>query len=193
MWIKKTGLILGPLLFALILLLVKPDFAGSGSTAMLALMALMLVWWILEAVPLAITALLPLVLFPVFGIMKMDEAGTAYANPVIFLFMGGFMLALGLEKSGLHKRIALHIVQLTGTKPAGLVLGFLLSSALLSMWISNTATAVMMLPIAISVLQMFEDAAPSEKQSLGAPLMLSIAYGANIGGTMTLLALLPTL
>ncbi len=193
MRIKKLGLLLGPLLFFLILLFVKADFAGKGSTPMLALMALMLTWWILEAVPLAVTALLPLLLFPLFGIMKMDEAGVSYANPVIFLFMGGFMLALGLEKSGLHERIALHIVKITGTKPSGLVLGFLLSSALLSMWISNTATAVMMLPIALSVQQMFRSTDEKIQHSLAAPLMLSIAYGANIGGTMTLIGTPPNI
>jgi sodium-dependent dicarboxylate transporter 2/3/5 len=193
MRIKKLGLLLGPILFFLILLFVKADFAGKGSTPMLALMALMLVWWILEAVPLAITAMLPLLLFPLFGIMKMDEAGVSYANPVIFLFMGGFMLALGLEKSGLHERIALHIVKITGTKPSGLVLGFLLSSALLSMWISNTATAVMMLPIALSVQQMFPSSDEKIRHSLAAPLMLSIAYGANIGGTMTLIGTPPNI
>jgi len=151
----------------------------------------MAVWWITEALPIPVTALLPLVLFPVLGILPMAEAAAPYANEVIFLFMGGFFLAAGMEGSELHRRVALTIIRLVGLGPERLVLGFMLATAFLSMWISNTATAAMMLPIGVAVVELFRGDQPAEGFPLGVALMLGIAYGASIGGVATLIGTPP--
>lgn len=160
-------------------------------------MAWMVCWWISEAAPVAITALLPLVLFPALGVMSMTESAAPYANTSIFLFMGGFMIALALEKHKLHERIALNLIKLTGTSGNGIILGFSLATGFLSMWISNTATAMMMLPIALSVIELLKNTHTQttgvEKQeryfALG--LMLSIGYMASIGGMATVIGTPP--
>ena len=138
-------LILGPLLFAIIIA-IEPS---SSVARVLGLCSWMLVWWISEIVPIPITALLPLLLFPLLEIFSIREAAQSYANPIIYLFLGGFLMALAVEKHGLHKRIALNLISFLGTTPRQLLLGFMLSTAILSMWISNTATTVMMLPVAV--------------------------------------------
>nr|WP_246206021.1 DASS family sodium-coupled anion symporter [Fulvivirga aurantia] len=161
----------------------------------LAVASWMITWWVTEAIPIPATSLLPIVLLPLLGIFKVSEATAPYASSIIFLFMGGFLIALALEKHNLHKRIALNLLRLTGSSGNGIILGFMAATALLSMWISNTATAVMMLPIALSVANLLlkkdtEKLTRSEKNfSLG--LMLSIAYAANIGGSMTLIGTPP--
>lgn len=157
----------------------------------------MVIWWIGEAVPVPVTALLPLVLLPYLGVFNIAQSTAPYANPIIFLFMGGFMIALALEKHKLHLRIALNILKLTGTSGDGIILGFMISTALLSMWISNTATAVMMLPVALSVIELLRDNKNSGKdkkrERFALALMLCIAYAANIGGTMTLIGTPPNI
>ncbi len=157
------------------------------------LAAWMVIWWITEAVPLPVTALLPLIFLPLANISPIAEAASAYANPVIFLFMGGFMLALALQKHRLHERIALNILRFTGTSGNGIILGFTIATAVLSMWVSNTATAVMMLPIAISVTDLLLSDAKlsSDERKFALGLMLSIAYAANIGGFMTIIGTPP--
>ncbi len=178
------------LVFYIILVSLDTD---EGIARTLGLAVWMVSWWILEAVPMAVTALLPLVCLPLFNISPISESAVAYANPVIFLFMGGFMLALALQKHRLHERIALNILKITGTSGNGIILGFILATALLSMWVSNTATAVMMLPIAVSVIGLLledHEITKSERRfALG--LMLSIAYSANIGGFMTIIGTPP--
>ena len=114
----------------------------------------MIIWWISEAVAIPVTALLPMALFPIFGVMDIGSVTGNYANPIVYLFFGGFVIALALEKVQLHKRIALSILKLTGTRANGIVLGFMLATALMSMWISNTASTVVMLPIAVSVISL---------------------------------------
>ncbi len=162
---------------------------------MLALGAWMVTWWVTEAAPIPVTALLPMVLFPLFTIATAREAAAPYGDSIIFLFMGGFMIALGLEKHNLHQRIALNLIRLTGTSGNGIIMGFMLSTALISMWISNTATAVMMLPIATSVTKLLgseiseTDKPKFEKFATG--LMLSIAYAASIGGIATIIGTPP--
>ena len=151
----------------------------------------MAVWWITEAVPIPVTALLPLVLFPGLGVLTMADAAAPYANEVIFLFMGGFFLAAAMEGSGLHRRVALGIISRVGLGPERLVLGFMLATAFLSMWISNTATAAMMLPIGVAVVELFRGNEPREGFPLGVALMLGIAYGASIGGVATLIGTPP--
>lgn len=153
----------------------------------------MIIWWIFEAIPIFATALLPMILFPVTGVFSLVDATSPYASPIIFLFMGGFMLALAMEKHQLHRRIALSLIRLTGTNANGIILGFMLATAVLSMWISNTATAVMMLPIALSVVKLLEF---SENQFSGfnrfkTALFLSIAYSANVGGMATIIGTPP--
>lgn len=153
---------------------------GAAPAAMAAVVAWMAVWWISEAVPLAVTSLLPVVLYPLLGIMDLPATAACYGRDVIFLFLGGFLLALGVERSGLHRRIALHIVHRIGASPAQLVLGSMLAAALLSMWINSTAAVLVMLPIGMSLLS----AAPGHAR-LGAAIALAVGYGATIGGMAT--------
>ena len=144
--------------------------------------------WISEAIPFAVTALLPVVLFPFAGICNVTVAAAPYANPVIFLFLGGILIANGLQRSCLHKRIALKIICLAGTRQSALIAGFLVASAFLSMWVSNTAVALMMLPIAISVIVLFR---AQNDTSFAPALVLTVAYGSSIGGMSTLVGTAP--
>ena len=151
----------------------------------------MAVWWMTEAIPIPATALLPLVVLPIAGIGTMRETAAPYANPIIFLFLGGFILAAGLEASGLHRRLALGIIRLAGTTPRRLIAGFMVATAFLSMWISNTATVMMMLPIAVSTLAVVEPDTESPNPHLPIALLLGVAYAANIGGLATLIGTPP--
>ncbi len=192
---KKVGLFLGPLLFAALLSFPAPAFLEGAAWRVLAMAVWMLAWWITEAVPLPVTALLPVLLLPLLGVMNMREAAAPYANPVVFLFMGGFMIGLAMERWSLHRRIALNIVRLTGARADGIILGFMLATAAMSMWISNTATTIMMLPIALSVVGLLQDrvGVRSEKgiRAFALSMMLGIAYAANIGGTATIIGTPP--
>lgn len=163
-------------------------------TRTLAVALLMAVWWIAEAVPLAVTALLPVALFPLLGVMDMKIVSATYFNSVIFLFMGGFIIALAMQKWNLHRRIALHILMITGVSPGRILLGFMMATAFLSMWMSNTATAMMMMPILISVINKLEEAI-GEKQvkDYSTGLLLGVAWGASIGGIATLVGTPPNL
>lgn len=188
------GLVLGPILF---LGIMAVPFGDRGETHRLAAVAcLMATWWITEAIPIAATALLPLVLFPFLGILNSNDTARQYANSSIFLFTGGFILALGIEKWGLHRRIAMRIVLAVGEGPKRLVLGFMIASAFLSMWISNTATAMMMLPIGMSVTGLAGERAKGSRAGVAAfsaALMLAIAYGSNLGGVATLIGTPPNI
>lgn len=192
---KTVGLILGPLLFALFYFLLSQTALSYKGVVVLSLGAWMVTWWVSEAAPIPVTALLPMILFPLFTVATAREAAAPYGDSIIFLFMGGFMIALGLEKHNLHTRIALNLIRLTGTSGNGIIMGFMLSTALISMWISNTATAVMMLPIATSVTKLLAgeigeaDKPKFEKFATG--LMLSIAYAASIGGIATIIGTPP--
>lgn len=191
--IKVIGLFLGPILFALALTLQSSEFLNPMAWRVLGVAFWMVAWWISEAAPLAVTALLPIILFPALGVFEVKEATAPYASPVIFLFMGGFFIALGLEEHGLHKRIALGLIKITGTSANGIILGFMIATGFLSMWISNTATTIMMLPIAASVVKLVEheslDSNGFSKFALA--LMLGIAYSANIGGLATIIGTPP--
>ncbi|MFV2071324.1 MAG: DASS family sodium-coupled anion symporter [Thermoanaerobaculales bacterium] len=181
-----VGRILGPAAF--LLLLVVPTGNLSGSAKLVAAVIVwMAVWWMTEAAPLAVTSMLPLILFPLLAIRGVRDVAPNYSNHMIFLFLGGFVLALAVERSGLHRRFALAILQAIGSSPRRLVWGFLLATAMLSMWLSNTATTLMMLPIAAGV--------GSRLDHPGAPtrLMLAVAYGASIGGIGTLVGTPPNL
>ncbi len=185
------GLILGPVLF-IITLFLDLDPSNPSVTYTLAVAVLMAVWWISEAIPISITSLLPVVLFPLFGIMNGKEVSSTYFNHVIFLFIGGFMVALAMEKWNLHKRIALKLLMWVGTKPANILFGFMFATAFLSMWMSNTATAMMMIPIVLSVISGL-----NSKKKIGkkfhVALLLGIAYSASIGGIATLVGTPPNL
>lgn len=188
------GLLVGPLLLVLVLLVPAPEGLSPAGWRTVAVGVLMATWWVTEAIPIPATALLPLVLFPTLGVSGMDEAAAPYANPLVFLFLGGFVLALAMQRWALHRRIALSIVRAVGTRPHNLVLGFMLATAFLSMWVSNTATAVMMLPIGLSVIDLVlrGEAAPDPGHShFAVCLMLGIAYGASIGGLATLIGTPP--
>ncbi|MDH5824373.1 DASS family sodium-coupled anion symporter [Luteimonas sp. RD2P54] len=170
------------------------DPAGRATAAVAVWMA---VWWLGEALPLAATALLPVVVFPLLGVLSPAEAARPYASDIIFLFMGGFMLGLAMERWGLHRRIALRILLLVGTSPRRLVAGFMVATALLSMWISNTAAAIILLPVGLSVVAMLlrEGAEVPEREArvFATGLMLAIAYSASIGGSATLIGSPPNL
>ena len=153
----KAGLFLGPALFLLITLAPAPEGLATEGKYVLATTIWMACWWISESVPLAVTAMLPLVLFPITQVMTIESTAIPYANPNVFLILGGFVLAVTLERWNLHKRLALNIILVTGTSPNRLVLGFMLATAFLSMWISNTATTMMLLPIAIAVIKQSSD------------------------------------
>jgi len=191
---SQFGLYLGLLLFFALLIIPAPEGLDAVAWKTAAVAILMATWWITEAIPIYATALLPIVLFPVLGISPIGDTTAPYANPLIFLFMGGFIIAIAMQNWNLHKRIALRIVNFVGVKPSSIIIGFIIASAFLSMWVSNTATALMMLPIAISVLQFVEkksdgNAAPVTNFEL--VLVLSIAYACNIGGIGTLIGTPP--
>ena len=155
--IQKIGFVLGLISFLIILIFFNPDPQNPNVGKVAAVAVLMAIWWITEALPMAATSLVPLVFFPLLGVLSGSEISGSYINSVIFLFIGGFMLAIAMENWGLHKRIALKIISIFGGTANSILFGFMFSGAFLSMWISNTATAVMMLPIALAVITKIEN------------------------------------
>ncbi len=191
-YVRFTGLLLGIVLFAAVLLFVNLDPEKPAATATLAVALLMAVWWIFEVVPLAITALLPVVLYPVLGIMNGKTVSAVYFNDIIFLFIGGFIVALAMQRWNLHKRIALRILLLTGSNPGKILFGFMGATAFLSMWISNTATTMMMIPILLSIIeQISENMDKRSASQFTVGLLLGVAYSASIGGVATLVGTPP--
>ena len=189
-----TGLILGPVLFFILIFWIDLRDLSDQGEAVLACTAWIAVWWITEPIPIPVTSLLPLVIFPLSGALDINTTASSYGNKMIFLYMGGFMIAIAMEKWNLHKRIALSIIKSVGTNASNIILGFMIATALLSMWISNTATTLMMLPIALAVTsQLMEIFRRSNKndvknaEKFGVALMLGIAYSASIGGMATLI------
>ena len=194
MTVSKTfGLFLGPIVF-LIFLNLPYELVSEKGDAVIAVALWMLFWWITEAVSISVTALLPLLLFPLLKILPIADVGANYGSPIVFLFFGGFVMALALEKVNLHKRIALNIIRLTGTTPNKVVLGFMIATAALSMWISNTASTVVMLPIALSVISLLindDDGFTKNDQNFALSVMLGIAFSANAGGIATVIGTPP--
>lgn len=198
---QLIGFFGGPILFITVLLLPESAELSSSALRVAAVAVLMASWWITEAIPIPATALLPIALFPVLGVMKASEATVQYANHIIFLFLGGFFIAVTMEKWHLHTRIALHTIRIIGLGPSRIILGFMLATAFLSMWISNTATAMMMLPIAMAVVRQATDIINANNADnidtrpshfrFGTALMLGIAYGASIGGVATIIGTPP--
>jgi len=193
--VKRILFLLAPVIFLLLVLFPevldkeRPVIAYTAGVAIL-----MAVWWMTEVVPLAVTALIPVALFPLLGIMNGKAVAETYFNHLIFLFIGGFLMALAMEKWHLHRRIALRLLLWIGLSPARILLGFMLTSAFLSMWISNTATTMMMVPILLSIVAKMEEVNASETtRKMEKGLLLGIAYAASIGGIATLIGTPPNL
>ncbi|WP_051786251.1 SLC13 family permease [Endozoicomonas numazuensis] len=189
-YIWLLGLTAGVSLFVLTLLLPAPESMPVAAWQCAGLALMMAVFWSLEILPIPITALMPLLVAPLVGLVSLDKAASAYAHPVIYLFMGGFMLGLAMERWNLHRRIALLTMLASGTGERRQVIGFMLATAFISMWVSNTATAIMMLPIGMSVIAMMKEERGSHGNFPSA-LLLAIAYGASIGGFGTLIGTPP--
>jgi sodium-dependent dicarboxylate transporter 2/3/5 len=191
--VRRIGFVGGLAVFALLLLLPAPGGLSPEGWRAAAIAVLMASWWLTEAVPIPVTALLPLVLFPALGVLTMQEAAAPYANELIFLFMGGFFLATAMERWSVHRRIALAIMARVGTSPKRLLLGIMVAACFVSMWISNTATTAMMLPIALAVGAMFRppELAAGKPYHFGIALMLGIAYASSLGGVGTLVGTAP--
>jgi sodium-dependent dicarboxylate transporter 2/3/5 len=192
-WLRTWGpVIAGPAIGGLIWLLPAPARMPAAAHAVAGLAAWMAVWWLTAVLPLAVTALLPLALLPLITRSGVEQTAHPYADPIIFLFLGGFFLAAATERWQLHRRLALAVIGAVGTDPPRLVLALMVATAFVSMWISNTATAVMMLPLASAVLDLARREAPADSHSLGRALMLGVAYAASIGGIATLIGTPPT-
>lgn len=188
--LNPVGLVAGLVAFALFLAFFSPDGLDRPALMVAAIGVLMAIWWATEAIPLSVTALVPVIAFPIAGVVPIDEAAAPYANPIIFLFLGGFLVALAVERSQLHRRIALLIFRALGSSGRGLVAGFMLAAALLSMWISNTSATLMLFPIAVSLALVVGETSPGltakAKHDFQIALLLGLAYGASIGGVATL-------
>ena len=191
--LKTWGLTGGLLLPGFTWLSFPAEMQDQGAAYMAVIALMMAIFWMTEALPLAATALIPLVAFPLLGLSSTKSVASAYINSTIFLFIGGFLLAIALQRWDLHKRIALAILSWIGAQPKRLILGFLLASAFLSMWISNTATAIMMVPIALSIIQRGATSGAPQNRSLTIGLLIAIAYGATLGGITTLVGTPPNL
>ncbi|MFQ5507816.1 MAG: SLC13 family permease [Leptospirillia bacterium] len=195
--VRQVGLLLGPLAFAAVCLLPTPEGLTDPGQRTAGVAGWMAIWWISEAVPIYVTALLPIALFPLLGILKAGNLASAYGHHFIYMFMGGFMLARTIERWNLHERIALHIVRIIGVSPSRLILGMMLATAFLSMWISNTASTLIMLPIGMAILMEAALIAGTtveehpELSTMATCLMLAVAYAANIGGMGTLVGTAP--
>ena len=201
-WAGTAGRVIGGALFVAILFGPNPAGLNPAGRRLAAVTLLMAVWWLTQAIPIAATSLIPLVTFPLLGIQSAGQVSAAYINRSIFLFLGGFLIAMGIEKWGLHRRMALHVIRVLGSSPKRVVLGFMLATAFLSMWISNTASTLLMMPIGLAMLTSLHEASgfvpakpsvagvASERhpalEELSTVLMLAIAYSASIGGLTTL-------
>ncbi|CAM5217038.1 Sodium-dependent dicarboxylate transporter SdcS OS=Ureibacillus acetophenoni OX=614649 GN=SAMN05877842_11341 PE=3 SV=1 [Ureibacillus acetophenoni] len=196
---QLIGLFLGPILFALTLIFFHPEGLSSEARGVLASTIWIATWWITEAIPIPVTSLLPLVLFPLTGSLNMKTTAASYGDETIFLFMGGFIIALAMEKWNLHRRIAISIISAVGTNMDRIVLGFMIATGFLSMWISNTATAMMMIPIGLAIINQVSNSLKDDPTidtspqgfAFGKALMLGIAYAASLGGIATLIGTPP--
>ena len=190
---RLVALIAGPVVALVLWSLPSPEGMPAEAWRLVSLASWMVIWWLGEAVPIPATALLPIPLMPLYGIGDMGPVAANYAHPLVFLFLGGFLLAAAMQRWGLHRRIALRIVKVVGTSPGGIIAGFMLATAFLSMWISNTATTIMMFAVGLSVVEFVSRKVTDENtiHNFGVALMLSIAYAASIGGVGTLIGTPP--
>ena len=194
---KKRGFLTGVFVFLMLLILPIPSGLNASAWSVAAVVTLMAIWWATEAIPVPVTALLPLALFPLLDVASFKEAALPFANPNIYLFLGGFMLALAIERSGLHKRMALRMIIASGSNGSKLIGGFMLVAALISMFVMNTSTTLMLLPIGLAVCSVVSTTIPgisiSETKFFDTALMLGIAYAATIGGMSTLVGTAPNI
>lgn len=189
---KWIGFLGGIAVFLLMVFSSPPENLSPEGWYTAAVALLMAIWWMTEVMPIAATAMLPLVLFPVLGIVGITDAATPYANPMIFLFLGGFIIAIAMQRWDLHRRIALNIISVIGTRPRSIIVGFMVATAFMSMWVSNTAATIMMLPIALSVIELTKSGNPTESQlqeyrNFALTLMLAIAFSSSVGGLGTII------
>jgi solute carrier family 13 (sodium-dependent dicarboxylate transporter), member 2/3/5 len=187
----RIGLWLGPLWLLVTLLTPAPAGMGEPAWLCIGMALLMATWWATEAIPIPATSLIPLVLIPALGLGSMGDAAASYANPIIYLFLGGFLLGMAMQRWYLHRRLALHVLRLVGHQPRRQIAGFMIATGFLSMWVSNTATTIMMLPIGVSVIALLGDSDPEELKRYATALLLAIAYSASIGGVATLIGTPP--
>ncbi len=185
--ISLVGLVFGISVFLFFLVSSPPEGLSKLAWLTAGITILMTIWWISEAIPIYATGFIPIILFPLLGLFELKIVASSYAHPLVLLFLGGFIIASAMEGCGLHKRIALKILSLAGTSPSKIIAGFMFTTALLSMWVSNTASTIMMLPIATSVIAFFSRQKNIENNRFSKPLLLSIAYSASIGGAATLI------
>ncbi len=189
---KFLGLIIGIVFLMITCLFSSPETLNTKAWLTLGIAMLMATWWLTEAIPLPVTGLLPLIFFPILGVSSIKETAQAFSHPIIFLFMGGFIIGLAMQHTGLHKRIAYYIIAKFKNGPKSLIFGFMCATAFLSMWISNSATAIMMLPIALSIITVFkEDKNTAKNNNFDKALVLSIAFSATIGGIATIIGTPP--
>ena len=189
---KFLGLIIGIVFLMIACLFSSPETLNTKAWLTLGVAMLMATWWLTEAIPLPVTGLLPLIFFPILGVSSIKETAQAFSHPIIFLFMGGFIIGLAMQHTGLHKRIAYYIIAKFKNGPKSLIFGFMCATAFLSMWISNSATAIMMLPIALSIITVFkEDKNTAKNNNFDKALVLSIAFSATIGGIATIIGTPP--
>ena len=197
MALKKRGFWIGVFLFFGIILLPSPSGLTESAWLVAAVALLMVTWWATEAIPIPVTSLLPLALFPILGVTSIETAALPYANKNIYLFLGGFLIALSIERSGLHKRLALLMIRRLGSDGPKLIGGFMLVSAFISMWVMNTSTTLMLLPIGLAICSVVAKTVPNmsekDKNNFDKALLLSIAYAATIGGMSTLVGTAPNI
>ena len=185
--VSLFGLIIGLFILPIFIFSDPPEGLSRIGWLTAGVALLMTIWWVTEAIPIYFTGIVPLVLFPIFDIFDLKLIASSYAHPLVLLFLGGFIIASAMEACGLHKRIALNILSLSGTSPSKIIAGFMITTALISMWVSNTASTIMMLPIALSVIAIFSKEINLRDEDLAIPLLLAIAYSASIGGASTLI------
>ena len=185
--ISLFGLIIGLSVLSIFIFSKPPEGLSKTGWLTAGVALLMTIWWITEAIPIYLTGIIPLILFPIFNIFDLKLVASSYAHPLVLLFLGGFIIASAMEACGLHKRIALNILSLSGTSPSKIIAGFMIATAFISMWVSNTASTIMMLPIAVSVITIFSNQPNIRNENFAIPLLLAIAYSASIGGASTLI------
>ena len=197
---QRIGLFLGPAIFIIMLLVSPPGDMNPAAWKVAAVTVLMAIWWITEAVPIPATSLLPIFLYPLLEVMKVGTVTSIYSNPTIYLFIGGFFIAVAMERWNLHRRIALYTIKIIGASPSRMTLGFMVATGFLSMWVSNTATALMMVPIGLAVIaqvtgisskQLLDGTVGKQEQNFGKGLMLALAYAASLGGVATIIGTPP--
>lgn len=193
--VSKLGFVIGPFVASLVFFFFRPDSVPFEATCVAALACWMAIWWATEAVHVAVASFLPMILFPVFGVNGMTETAASYAHPIVYLFLGGFLMAIAIQKSGLHQRVALWVFSLAGTNGKAIIGGFMMAAAFISMWISNTSTTLMMLPMAMSVAYIMRESASIDDKAdalrFEKALFLGLAYGATMGGISTLVGTPP--